>query len=96
MFFHRMSTLFLKKINNFFIFPYYLLNFFKRTVYGYIDNEWIISESGFDYSLCQYGTILKGGGEYSCKKCQENGLCLGGYVGNYPKKVMSQPPTNII
>lgn len=44
-------------------------------------------QNSFEFNLCSLGTSLKDGGERICKKCIDNGICKGGYVGTFPKEV---------
>lgn len=39
----------------------------------------------YEFSLCLYGTVIEEGGAFSCSKCSDYGICLGGYKNNYPK-----------
>lgn len=43
-------------------------------------------QNSFEFNLCSLGTSLKDGGERICKKCIDNGICKGGYVGTFPKE----------
>ncbi|KRX10047.1 Pectin lyase fold/virulence factor [Pseudocohnilembus persalinus] len=54
--------------------------------FDYYTNEKIKTKSSLDFDLCLEGTFLKQGGGQKCSKCQDNGVCLGGYRGNYPKE----------
>ncbi|KRX00837.1 hypothetical protein PPERSA_02016 [Pseudocohnilembus persalinus] len=53
---------------------------------GFFTNELLLEEDNFNFKLCEIGTVLEGGGKIICNKCQENGICPGGYKLNYPKK----------
>lgn len=38
----------------------------------------------YEFELCLYGTSLRVGGNTNCDKCNDFGICEGGYKDNYP------------
>lgn len=42
------------------------------------------SSTSYFFDLCIEGTTLIEGGKNSCQKCNNHGVCEGGYGKNYP------------
>ncbi|KRX01775.1 Pectin lyase fold/virulence factor [Pseudocohnilembus persalinus] len=58
----------------------------NKIVTGYVINEKRVGIESYEFSLCLYGTVIEEGGAFSCSKCSDYGICLGGYKNNYPKQ----------
>lgn len=54
----------------------------------YIENEKRLDKDTFYFTLCLPGTHLKEGGPTNCEKCDDFGVCQGGYLFNFPKPVI--------